>query len=135
MVRKRQERSENPDPGAEAKKVNPQTFLIGLLCVVLAGCQPSKASLPNDKVIGNQIVEALDRYKADHGFYPKHLTDLVPTYLDAITTPKYGRKRWDYFEYPDRGAFVLSMSGRKVYHDTVWFDSNKREWEIVQNTF
>jgi hypothetical protein len=112
-----------------------RVFLVGLLCLALAGCQASKASLSNDKLIGNQIVDALDRYKADRGSYPKQLIDLVPNYLSAITPPGYGQKKWDYFEYPEQGAFVLCVSGRKVYQDTLWFDSTKREWEIVENSF
>lgn len=54
-----------------------------------------------------RIVLALAAFKTDHGAFPGHLSDLAPTYLDAIPT--------DWFADGQEPKYVPTDSGFKLY--------------------
>ena len=108
-----------------------------LFCVVLflIACEPDKSSVPNDQRIGDQIIAALEKYKAERGLYPDTLTQLMPSYMRQITQPRYGERRWDYVHYCKNDSFALYMWGRKAYQDGYWYDSDKKAWGVIENSF
>jgi hypothetical protein len=112
-------------------------LLFPLVCLlaVLVSCQPSKESIPADLKTGDQIVAALGKYKSQTGSYPDVLSALEPDYLRQIIPPRYGEKRWDYIHYCKKDSFALFMWGRKAYQDGYWYDSDKKQWGVVENSF
>ncbi|MEO8377052.1 MAG: hypothetical protein ABI579_05215 [Candidatus Sumerlaeota bacterium] len=67
---------------------------------------------------GAAIREALKAYRADMGSYPNQLAALVPRFIEAVPSPKWGGDRWSYRpEKPD--DYTLSVSreadGRPTY--------------------
>lgn len=58
---------------------------------------------------GKQVVEALKKYKNDHGSYPATLEDLVPDYLPAL--PRLdGKAKW-FYRFRDGGEISLAYGG------------------------
>ena len=108
--------------------------LIALFGLTLGGCEPDKSSIPEDLKRGDRIIAALERYKLDHGRYPESLSALVPLYISAIESPRYGKRQWEYRTYPE-GAFGLFVAGSKIYHDDYMFASTRGEWEVAHNDF
>ena len=86
-------------------------------------------------MIGDRIVAALEQYRNDIGHYPDRLNDLVPKYIQQIEPPRYGEKKWDYNHRPGENSFGLYMWGRKAYQDGYLYNSEKKQWEVVENSF
>jgi hypothetical protein len=66
------------------------------------------------EVIAPRVIEAIERYHAEHSVYPSELTELVPKQLPAIEQPRIGWLDWDeeVFTYTDLGdSFLLEFSG------------------------
>jgi hypothetical protein len=105
------------------------------LVVLLASCEPNKTSVPNDKLIGDQIVAALEKYKATRGSYPDVLSELEPAYIGHITSPRYGERKWDYVHYCRNDSFGLAMWGRKLTDDGYMYNSERKQWEVAENSF
>jgi hypothetical protein len=64
--------------------------------------------------IAPRVIDAIERYRAEHDAYPGELTDLVPAELAAIPQPHIGWLDWDeeVFTYTDLGdSFLLEFSG------------------------
>jgi hypothetical protein len=64
----------------------------------------SRTQIEESKRIGDTIIVQIERYSADHGMYPNSLDDLVPEYLERITPPVAGLKRWEYTRLTSEGA-------------------------------
>ena len=80
------------------------------------------------------IVESLDRYHADHGYYPQTLDELVPTYLDDLRTPPM---LWGWLYATEGDEFWLGFvdtAKREGYYLDV-FTATKREWESWYGVF
>jgi len=105
------------------------------LILVLIGCGPDKSSISNDERVGDQIVAALETFKGERGSYPDVLSELEPGYIRKITPPKYGAKRWDYIHYCKKDTFALFMWGREPYEDGYYYDNDKKQWGVVENSF
>ncbi|SRR6266496_547310 len=105
------------------------------LVVLLASCEANKSSVPNDERIGDQIIAALERHKAERGFYPDTLTQLVPAYIKQIIPPRYGQRRWDYIHYCKNDSFGLAMWGRSLTDDAYVYSSERKKWEVAENSF
>lgn len=101
----------------------------------MAGCVPDKASVAEDKLIGDQIVAALEKYKAEQGSYPDVLSQLEPTYISHITPPHYGERRWDYIHYCTNDSFGLAIWGRRLTDDGYLYSSERKKWQVAENTF
>jgi hypothetical protein len=114
----------------------PIACVCGFVFLVVLGCSRNHASsFERDKRVGDNIVEALDTYRADNSHYPRQLTDLVPKYLPEIPPPQYGDGKWDYNYKPDNDSFGLYVWGKKSYQDGYLYSSNRRMWEKVENSF
>jgi hypothetical protein len=105
------------------------------LVVLLAGCGTDKSSVPNDERIGDQIIAALEKYKTGRGSYPDVLSELEPTYIRQITQPRYGQRRWDYIHYCKNDTFGLAVWGRKLTDNAYMYNSERKKWEVVENSF
>jgi hypothetical protein len=111
-------------------------LLLCICCALLVGgCTPDKTSVVNDQSAGDKIVAALEGYKTDRGHYPDHLDELVPKYISAIKPPGYGQKKWDYNHLATPDSFGLYMWGRKAYQDGYLYNSERKQWELVENSF
>jgi hypothetical protein len=81
------------------------------------------------KVIGNQIVAAIERYYQDTGSYPESLGDLIPHYLDEIpkTTTGHG---FAYHLY-DNDYYILEFpfTRRNI---ACGYTPVSKEWECTQ---
>ena len=105
--------------------------------MLMAACSPSPRvdSLGITFQRGDEIVAALEQYRAENKVYPERLDDLVPKYVPELRTPDYGEKKWDYVYYRDRNDFGLFVWGAKRYLDGYWYNSSKKKWEVVKNSF
>lgn len=63
--------------------------------------------IPECEHVGNIIIAALERYRADHGVYPEELSALVPGYLSAIPRHPVGNGEWEYYPFLEDGVFKL----------------------------
>lgn len=119
--------------------MNFRLLVILFSLVALAACEPNRASVPSDQLAGDQIVTALEKYKAEQGHYPNQLSELMPSYISQIKSPQYGEKRWDYNHQTDqtsgKDSFGLYMWGQKAYQDGYLYSSDRRQWEVVKNSF
>ncbi len=79
-----------------------------MFCLALTSCERRSAT-PEDFRRGDEIVAALQKYRADHGHYPDTLGPLAPDYIREIKDPDYGERRWDYIHYCEKDTYALFM--------------------------
>lgn len=91
--------------------------------------------MASDEQLGNQIIAALEKYKAQSGSYPDVLSELEPTFIGKITPPRYGAKRWQYVHYCKTDSFGLTMAGARLTDDDYVYSSERKRWEIAENSF
>jgi hypothetical protein len=88
-------------------------------------------SLDGARKSGNAVVAALETYRADYKSYPERLSELCPRYLQAIPTPPWGRRKWQY--ELDADEFKLSVEnlnfGNANAHRLYYWSSTRR-WEV-----
>jgi hypothetical protein len=108
-----------------------------LFCLVflLIGCEPDKSSVLNDERIGDGIIAALETYKTQRGSYPDVLSELEPDYIAEIIQPRYGEGRWRYVHYCKNDVFGLAMYGRRLTDDDYVYSSERKKWEVAENSF
>lgn len=96
-------------------------MLIGVALVVAAWRWASRipssvpvADLPmtaervqQTQILGNQIVQALQNYRAQYSTYPPELAGLVPEFLQRLPTPTAGLESWEYETLREGGDFSL----------------------------
>jgi len=109
-------------------------MLVSLVPMVLS-CAPNKSSVPNDQRIGDRIIAALEKYKDERGSYPDTLQELEPTYIADISPPRYGDRKWDYVHYCKKDAFGLAMWGRRLTDEGYVYSSERKSWEVAENSF
>ena len=73
----------------------------------------------NSTEIGDQIVEAIERYYQDKGIYPNSLNDLVPVYIEEIPKTFTGRGFAYVLHSPD--YFTLKFPFTRRSNDKVQF--------------
>ena len=89
----------------------------------------SEANRLKTIAIGDEIVNALEAYRLEHGQYPSSLEMLVPKYLDKIKSPPWGNSGWQYMGspigltvgYKSHGGLYPNMSYHSKHgwiHDT-----------------
>ena len=105
------------------------------LLLLMPACEADKSSVSKDKVTGDQIIAALEKYKVQRGVYPDVLSELEPGYIGRITSPRYGEKKWDYVHYCKDDSFGLAMWGRRLMDDGYLYSSERRQWEVAENSF
>lgn len=124
-------------------------FFVYFPLIALIGCRPlaapptprgfetpvdSMKSAPWDDIrVGDEIIAALERYKTDQGHYPEELSELVPSYLPAITPPKFGEKKWTYS--PKHNSFALFLWGETQDSDGYGYGAPEKQWEVIHNSF
>lgn len=105
--------------------------LIAIFCLFFVSCE-HRDSLPRDFTIGDQLAQAIERFKTDNHHYPAHLSDLVPRYVKEIVAPKCGRGQWEYQRYPD-GKYALFLSPKNLGNDAFFYNCDTHRWEIIKN--
>ncbi len=89
-------------------------ILIGLCGAMLAGTSScrredwSREAIAASKQIGDEILNAIERYCDATGHVPDSLELLVPDYLEAVKPPVAGRRKW---RYAAKGASSLFRVG------------------------
>jgi hypothetical protein len=97
-----------------------------------------EALVRGDQSLGNEIVAALEKYRAEMRKYRDRLSDLIPDYIAEIKSPRYGAKKWSYNNHPDRDTFNLLILGLKPQpglkpaEDSYWYNPLRREWWPVE---
>ena len=107
------------------------SVVLGLL---LAGCDHAHTTATaEDFRRGNDIITAVEKYRAAHGDYPDTLSVLAPNYIRAVEDPDYGEQRWDYIHHAEKGTYGLFMWRR----DKAGYGYNVPEptWTYIDNSF
>jgi type II secretory pathway pseudopilin PulG len=99
-----------------------------------------ESRIEESKERGAIIVEALQRYRGEHGTYPAELHELVPEYAGRIEEPTWGLERWRYRRFtPEelaRGAgddevyFQLSVAANASGYPVLFYDYVGRRWVL-----
>lgn len=90
---------------APSMKMSLTLLLLAISCS--GGCTSDRAKIDETKKRGNQIIQALERFRADQGHYPTSLTDLVPKYIHTLPSATWGTRTWKYAA--DANGFTLSV--------------------------
>lgn len=107
------------------------SVIIGLL---LVGCDDEHTTASaEDFRRGNDIIAALEKYRAAHGVYPDTLSVLVPTYLRAVEDPDYGERKWVYIHYGEKRTYGLFMWRRD--HAGYGYNVPEPTWTDIDNSF
>jgi hypothetical protein len=69
--------------------------LVWAILLCCGGCSNDR-EIPETKRRGDQIIEALEQYHADHSRYPTSLEKLLPKYIQEIPVPTWGLRAWRY---------------------------------------
>ena len=107
--------------------------LAGCSVILFAGCSDWFADWSGEAVAesqqhGNQIVTALEAYKADHGVYPQDLGELVPKYLREIPPPVAGDRQWGYLPGDVGERFDLTVTGPTENDPIMGYHSPSKKW-------
>lgn len=62
-------------------------YIVSFWVVADAICE---STLEESKERGNELVAAIEEYRADHFVYPRNLAILIPEYLDSLPTARVG---------------------------------------------
>lgn len=106
-----------------------------LLVVTACGSGWSASSVEKGRQIGDEIVDALHAYKADHGRFPETLDALVPSHLSVIPPAPTGDPNWTYRRRTFGGyeaeqeAFQLSFGAVGGYPCCVT-SGRRGEWHV-----
>jgi hypothetical protein len=77
----------------------------------------------------NELIKALEQYKADTGSYPSELDVLIPTYLSAIPQPARGAQ-YEYELLSNGDEFTISFDvGISMDGDYCEYISTTRIWQ------
>jgi hypothetical protein len=97
--------------------------------------QSDDAPLAESKRRGATVVEALERYHADHGAYPGTLQELTPAYVPAIQPPTWGTGEWRYRRFEQRVSgdsvaryFELAVAKDSSNYPLLYYDWGDRRW-------
>jgi hypothetical protein len=106
--------------------------VIGLLLFVVSPTQweiiawsPNRVKESEQK--GNELIAAIEAYRSDNGRYPPGLSDLIPGYIQSVSPPTAGTRRWDYRAHDDGKRFVLKFEMNGGYPCS-YFDSQHEAW-------
>jgi len=77
---------------------------------------------------GDEIIAALERWRAAKGDYPDTLSALVPSELPELKRPQVGSGRWE-FAHPAPGQFELGFFVGPIYESDL-YESTKGEWHV-----
>lgn len=77
---------------------------------------------------GDQIVAALERWKAKTGSYPASLVKLVPSELVSIPQPDVGNGKWSYTLRTAQSFQLLVWVGPDYESD--WWRSDGGHWDV-----
>ena len=80
-------------------------------------------AVARNKRIGDEVVERLEAYKAEHGRYPEYL-EKIP---DALPSPDVGRCVWEYRSYEDGAEFYLDVQSDGWYQ-SLSYESDRGKW-------
>jgi hypothetical protein len=90
-------------------------------------------SLEKTKRQGQELVEALRAYRADHGAYPEALEALVPGYLPKLEPPAWGLGVWRYRrlvaeEGRAEEQFFLAAPANETGFPLLFYDAADGRW-------
>ncbi|HSJ23205.1 MAG TPA: hypothetical protein VK929_00885 [Longimicrobiales bacterium] len=99
-----------------------------------------QGALEELKERGAVIVDALQRYRAEHGTYPPDLAGLVPDYAARIEEPSWGLARWRYRRFTpgdlaagagrDEIYFQLSVAANESGYPVLFYDYVGGRWVL-----
>jgi hypothetical protein len=90
---------------------------------VFAWAHRDEGELEETKRRGEQIVGALESFRARTGAYPDSLPQLVPEYIAAIEQPVWGTQQWRYRLLPEqRTVFQISVSKNSSGYPSLNYD-------------
>jgi hypothetical protein len=114
----------NREGGVRATKFALKSlFIVILVAVGLFGALAlyrSWASFDETIRRGDIIVQALNKYYANHHQYPALLTDLSPRYLEDIPAPTWGLQMWKYTSLPNEFEIGVDESNSTGNGDALW---------------
>jgi len=102
-----------------------------LLASTISACSNwTKENINESRRRGNEIISALEAYRAKHQSYPAKLEELVPMYLSEIKSPLAGNGQWKYVTGGNEGkGFYLGFEGNDPDTDPVsYFSSEDGKW-------
>ena len=99
-------------------------LLLVVLVPALGGCDSSAPDALN--VAGNQIVSALEAYRADHGNYPLKLEELQPDYLADVPEANWGNREWHYT--PSETQYGLHVCRGQDHYPCYYYSSKSKQW-------
>jgi hypothetical protein len=118
------------------KLFNLHKFIYTFIGLLFFGCNVNHSKdIKDTQQKGDKIVSAIFKYKEKCGLFPSNLSELAPVFIDEITTPLYGEKKWDYVYKNGSQEFVLYFWGKKPYDDGYGFFSEKGKWLRIENSF
>ncbi len=77
------------------------------------------------------IIEIIEKYKMDKGYYPKQLSLLSPDYLNVIEEPETICGSWWYFRNDDHETYNFGFF--TFYGHLYFYNKDKKDWEIINS--
>ena len=101
---------------------------VGLLILGnINGCSNwTKENITESQRRGNEIISALEVYRAKNQSYPTKLQELVPVYLSEIKPPLSGNKQWEYVN--EGKGFYLGFGDDPDADPVCYFAYSLKEW-------
>jgi hypothetical protein len=81
---------------------------------------------------GDEIVDALEGYRATEGRYPQSLEELIPKYLSSIPAARWGLKTWQYSANGNEFSLQVNESTKTGDGNAQWLQylGPKSGWQM-----
>jgi hypothetical protein len=102
--------------GTTTNKMN-HLLNVTIASLILLGCN---GKFDRTQASANLIIEALQSYKEDNGFYPDKLQDITPLYLEKLPKSNYSNRDFIYEKSEDSYQLVYlgAFGVEATYHSS-----------------
>jgi hypothetical protein len=89
-------------------------------------------SLRTTKSLGNEIINAIESFRAATGRYPQSLGELTPRFIPRILDPAWGLQTWQYSSTRDTFSLRVNESEKTGDGNAHWLEYQDRErgWQL-----
>lgn len=101
-------------------------LVITILCVLIQFPEWDHVAARDSMRQGEQIIVALEAYRAQHAKYPERLEQLVPGFIAAIPNPTTGTCHWRYLATLQ--GFTLAFGCGEYLYPGCSYNSETKKW-------
>ena len=107
-------------------------FMLIPVAMCFSGCASEQVKIEESKRRGDEIIHALEEFRAEKGHYPRALNELLPKYMPEIPPPTWGLREWQYTVATNEISLRVDESVRTGDGDSLWlrYEGSQLGWQV-----